>query len=493
MDLADLVLDHVHQQVLISQDRGQSFNRLFQLLVFLQQPLALQSSQAGQAHVQDRLGLLLGELKPQHQGFLGGGGVLAGADDGHDFVDMVQRLQQAFQNMGPVLRFVQLELRPPGHNVLLVLQVVIDHLPQVQHLGLPVYQGQHVGAEILLHGRMLVQHVQHHLGLDVPLQLHHDPHALAVIGFIPDIADAFDLLLVHQVGDLLHQHGFVHLVRDLRHDDPAAAAAHILDVGAGPHGDPPVAGLVGFPDSGPADDQAAGREIRPLDVLHQVFHRAVRIVDHADHAVDDFRQVVRRDIGGHAHGNTVGAVHQQVREACRQHGRLLQRFVEVGVEIHGILVDAVQQVHRQLLQPRLGITHRGGAVAVHAAEVALAFHQRIADVEGLGHTHHGVVHGGVSVGMEFTQHVAHHAGALAGGFVRRHAQFFGHVVQDSPVHRLQAVPDVRQRAVHDNCHCVGNEALLHFLFQIYGYQLILNHLSILITRQDLLQGRCFPG
>ena len=228
-------------------------------------------------------------------------------------------------------------------------------------------------------------------------------------------------------------------------------------------------------------------------MLHQVFHRAVRIVNHADYAVDDFRQVVRRNVGGHADGDAVGAVHQQVRESCRQHGRLLQRFIKVGIKINGVLVDAVQQVHRQLLQPRFGITHRGGTVAVHAAEVALAFHQRITDVERLGHTHHRVVYGGVSVRVEFTEHVADHAGALAGGLVRCHAQFLGHVIQDSPVNRLQAVPDVREGPVHDNSHGVGNEAFLHLLFQIYGYQLILNHLLILIKHQDLLQGRCFPG
>ena len=474
-DLADLGLDYVHQQMLIRQDRRQPFDGLLQLLVFLLQPFPFQSGQAGQPHVQDRLGLLLAELKAGNQSFLRGGGILAGPDDGHDLVDVVQGLQQAFQDMGPFLGLVQLEPGPPGHHVLLVLQVIVDDIPQVQHPGLSVHQRQHVGAEVLLHGRMLVEHVQHDLRLDIPLQLDHDPHALPVVGFVPDIADSLDLLLMHQVGDLLDQDRFVDLVGDLRHDDAAAAAAHLFHVRPGPHGDPAVTGQVGLPDAAVADNQAGGREIRPLDMLHQVLDGAFRVVNHADDAVDDFRQVVGRNIGRHADGDAAGAVDQEVREAGRQHGGLLQRFVEVGIEIHRVLVNAVQQVHGQLLQAGFRITHGRRAVAVHGAEVSLSLNQRIADVERLGQAHHGVVHGGVPVRVEFTQNVADDAGAFAGRFVRRHTQFLGHVVQDPPVYRLQSVAHVRQRPVHNHRHGIGDETLFHFLFQVYRNQFILNH------------------
>ena len=40
-------------------------------------------------------------------------------------------------------------------------------------------------------------------------------------------------------------------------------------------------------------------------------------------AVDDLAQIVRRDVGRHADGDAAGAVDQQVREARRQHRRLL--------------------------------------------------------------------------------------------------------------------------------------------------------------------------
>jgi hypothetical protein len=44
-------------------------------------------------------------------------------------------------------------------------------------------------------------------------------------------------------------------------------------------------------------------------------------------AVDHFGEVVRRNVGGHAHGDARGAVDQQVRQAGRQTGALAPAVV----------------------------------------------------------------------------------------------------------------------------------------------------------------------
>ena len=201
------------------------------------------------------------------------------------------------------------------------------------------------------------------------------------------------------------------------------------------HQDAPAPGHVRRADAAAAQDDASRGEVRAFDVGHQVLHGALRVVDHAHHAVDNLPQVVGRDVGGHAHGNAAGAVHQQVGEAAGQHRGLHEGFIEVGVEVHRVLLDVVQQVEGELGHAGLGVTHGGGAVTVHGAEVALAIHQHVADVEGLGQADHGVVHGEIPVGVEFTQHVAHQTGALAVGLVGGHAQLV-HVVEDAPVHGL---------------------------------------------------------
>ena len=80
------------------------------------------------------------------------------------------------------------------------------------------------------------------------------------------------------------------------------------------------------------------------DVLHQVGEGGFGIVQHADAGVDDLGEVVGRDVGGHAHGDAAGPVHQQVREAGGEHSRLLPALVKVGVPVHGLLVDIPQHL-----------------------------------------------------------------------------------------------------------------------------------------------------
>ena len=55
------------------------------------------------------------------------------------------------------------------------------------------------------------------------------------------------------------------------------------------------------------EDDTAGREIGPLDKVHQIFDRhfidVLGVVNEVTQGIAHLAQVVRRDIGGHAHGN----------------------------------------------------------------------------------------------------------------------------------------------------------------------------------------------
>ncbi len=336
--------------------------------------------------------------------------------------------------MAAGLGLVQVVLRPAADDVLLVVQVVADDLVQRQYLRLAVHQCQHDGPEGVLELGVLVEGVQHHVGVDIALQLNDDAHALPV-GLVADVGDALDGLLVDHLGDLLDQLGLVDHVGDLGDHDALAVLGHLLDLGLRPHHDAAAALVVGVVDAAPAQDHAAGREIRALDVLHQVVGGAVGVVDHAHHAVDDLPQIVGRDVRRHAHGDARGAVDQQVREAAGHHGGLHQRLVKVRVEVHRLLVDVPHQLKRQLRKPRLRVTHGRRAVAVHRAEVALALHQQRAGGEVLRQTHHGVVDRAVAVRVVLAQHVAHDARRLSKRLVRRDAHLV-HRVQDAPVHGL---------------------------------------------------------
>ena len=234
-----------------------------------------------------------------------------------------------------------------------------------------------------------------------------------------------------------------------------------------------------------ADDVAAGREVGPgnqADQLPELLGRGrraarrrsptqVRVLDDPDAAVDHLAQVVRRDVGRHADGDAGRAVDQQVRERRRQDRRLFGRLVVVRDEVDGLLVEIRHHVVGERLQPRLGVPHGRGRVAVDRSEVALAVDQRVAHVEVLRQADQRVVDRRVAVGMEVAHHLADDLRALAVAAVRRQAHRL-HAVQHAAVRRLQAVADVGQRSSDDHAHGVIHVRALHLVFDVDGMHVL---------------------
>ena len=186
------------------------------------------------------------------------------------------------------------------------------------------------------------------------------------------------------------------------------------------------------------------------------------IVDQRDAAVDHLAEIVRRDIGRHADRDAAGAVHQQVRKARRQHHRLFLVAVVVRLEIDRVLVDVLEQLHGRPRQTTLGVAHGRRRIAVDRAEIALPVDQRQAHREILRHAHQRVVDRLVAVRVVSAHHVADHARGLDVLLVGR-MPVLVHRIEDAPVHRLETVARIRQRARHDHAHGVIEVAALHLL------------------------------
>ena len=169
-----------------------------------------------------------------------------------------------------------------------------------------------------------------------------------------------------------------------------------------------------------------------------------------------------RDVGGHADRDTAGAVDEYVGKARGQHLRLHARPVIVRREIDGVLVDVLEQGHRDLGEPRLGVAHRGGRVGVHRSEIALAVDQCDAHRPILREAGERVVDRAVAVRVV----VAHHVADDLGGFAIRTAgdeAAFLTGVENAAVDRLQAVADVWQRAADDHRHRIIEVGGLHLV------------------------------
>ena len=182
--------------------------------------------------------------------------------------------------------------------------------------------------------------------------------------------------------------------------------------------------------------------------------RLVLVLKRPVHAFGHLAHVVRRNIGGHTHGDAGGAVDQQVREAGRQYSRFLGFAVVVGHEVDGVLVDVAHHLHGQRGHTAFGVTHGGGRVVARGTEVTLTVDEQVAHRPGLGHAHQSVIDGGVAVRMVFTHDVADHAGALVVAAVGAIAAVV-HRVDHTAVHGFHAVAHVRQSTFHDDGKGVG--------------------------------------
>ena len=467
-DLLELVADNCTLALRLGQDVLVVRDLFFDGGQVVDNLLALQGGQAAQLHGQDLVGLDLVDVEQVDQA---GAGVVhsrRAADQGDDLVQHVQRLDQAAEDVGALFGLVQAVLGAADDDFDLVLDVEAQHLVQAQGARDAVDNAQHVGGEVRLQRRVLVQVVQHHARHRVALECDHDAHAHAVGGLVLDLGDAHHLAGGDLLGDVVDEVVRVDLVGQLGDRDDLAVA-NLLDLGHTAHADGAAAGGVGVLDALVAHDQACRGEVRALHALHHGVEGFLLLgVVVVQDPVDRLRQlvqVVRRDVRGHADRDAVGAVHQQVRHARWQDGRLLGLAVVVGREVHGVFADVAHHLHGQRSHLALRVTHGGRAVIARRTEVALAVHKRVAHGPRLRHAHQGVVDGDVAVRVVVTHGVRDRLRALHVGALGTVAVVV-HRVDDAAVHRLHAVAHIRERATHDHAHGVIDVAGLHLLVDV---------------------------
>ena len=291
------------------------------------------------------------------------------------------------------------------------------------------------------------------------------------VAFVLHGGDAVDLLVAHQLGDALLQHGFVHLVWQLGDDDLRAPVGGLLELDLCANQHTPAAGGVRMFDI--VDDetfavlfvahhQAASGKVWALDELKQIVDSRIWMIDQMVHRIDHFAQVVRRHIGRHTDGNTGRAIAQQVRKTSGQHDRLVARSVVVGHHIDGVHVQVGQHLHRQWRETRLGVAHGGWWIAVDRAEIPLAIDERVAHVEWLRQPHQRRIDDRFAVRMVIARGISGDLGALAIAARGRQIQVV-HRDQNAPLSWLQSVANIRQRPRRNDAHCVVEVRRTHLV------------------------------
>ena len=354
----------------------------------------------------------------------------------------------------------------PRDHIAAVIKEMLQHLLQVQKLRAPSAQRHHIDAEAGLQRRAAVQIIQHDFGAGVAAQFHHHPGAV-LVGLVTDLLDSGNFLLAGQQGDLLHAAGLVHAVGQFR-DHDGIASRPFLDFRPGPELNRSAAGAVGLDHAGFTHNLRGGGEVRSGQVLHQRVNADIGLVAQGQRRVNDLAQVMRRNVGGHAHGDARGAVHQQIGKPGRQHGGFLLRSVVVIDEVHRLAVDIGKHERSDRRHADFGVAHGRRRIAIHRPEVPLAVHQRVTQGKILRHANDSVIHGCIAVRVEAADDVTDDAGGLLVRPVMQIAQL-AHGMEDAPVNRLEAIANIGKRAAHDDGHRIVQIGPAHLLFELYRY------------------------
>lgn len=188
-----------------------------------------------------------------------------------------------------------------------------------------------------------------------------------------------------EIGDILDKLLLVDAIRNLR-DDNLIVLVAALNLGLSTHHNTSTTGGISIANALQTIDIRSRGEVRSRNILHQSVEVDVGIVNICAAAIDNLVEVMGRNVCGHAHGNTVASVDQEVRNLRRHHRRLLECVVEVVHHVDGILLNIVHDVLTHLRQAALGITHGSRRVTVDGTEVTLTVDEGVTHIPALAHT-----------------------------------------------------------------------------------------------------------
>ena len=432
---------------------------LHQILIFRFQLLSFQSGELAETHLHDSTCLGIRQSESFGQGDLRRCHIFGAADDLYHFVDIIYGDQKAFYDMSPLLRLVQIIFRTPCYHILLMQDVIFQHIRKAEHLRLVIYQRKHIYTEGILQLRMLVQIIQQNVRITVLTELDHDTHSLTG-RLVTKVRNAVHTLILYEVCDLCDQHGLIYHIRQLRHHDPLLSVPHGFDIGNGTDLDLAASRPVGLLYAGASQDLRTCGEIRSLYDLQKLFDLCLPVL--IDPVINDLYdrirnlpKIVRGNIGSHTDSDTGGSVDQQVGIPAGKHHRLLLGLVKVRYEIHRVLVDVGQHFDGHPCQTGFRISHGCGTVSVHGSEIPMSVDQRISGIPLLSQLYQRIVNGTVTMGMIFTHGITDDTCTFTVRLVRSVIQF-DHGIQDPSLHGLQSVTNIRKRPGCDHAHRVIN-------------------------------------
>ena len=158
-------------------------------------------------------------------------------------------------------------------------------------------------AESCLHFGHFVKIIEHNLCVCISLYGDFDVHTVSV-GVVLQIGNAFNSLVLDEVGNFFNKSSFVYAVRKFGYDNLKSVVFGFLDFGSCTNNDFASAGSISFSYALCTHNYAVGRKVRTFDVLHNFFKFGIRIVNKAANALCNLAHVMRRNVGCHTYCDT---------------------------------------------------------------------------------------------------------------------------------------------------------------------------------------------
>ncbi len=306
--VAQLLLDQVGKLGLAAEQLLQALALGLELVLLAADLHLLELGEVAQAQFEDRLGLAVREPEGLDQRGLG---LVLLADDADHLVDVEVGGEQPLEDMQAVLDLAQTVLETPAHRGTTEAQPLAEQVGQRHHPRAAVQADHvHVDADVLLEvgGSEEMRHQR--LDIDpVGARLDHQPRRFLMGRLVAQVGHHGQLLGLHLGGDLLQHLGSAHLVGQ-RGDHHVALLAHIAATQF--HG--ATTALVELSQVAVRrDDLRLGGKVGGRQVPEQVGRGGLGVAQQMAGGLDYLVHVVRRDVGGHAHGDAGAAVEQHVR------------------------------------------------------------------------------------------------------------------------------------------------------------------------------------
>ena len=231
----------------------------------------------------------------------------------------------------------------------------------------------HVKVVIDLQIRIFKEIIQNQLGIGILFQLNGNTKPVTV-RLIPYFRNTSYLIIDPNIINLLDQNSFVNVIRNFSDNNLLFATLELFNLRPRTHDNATFPSFIGFLNLITPLHNGSRWEVRPWQKLHEFVNLGFGVVNHIHHRIDDFSQIVRRNVRRIPSRNPRRPIYQKIWKGSRQYGRFFFRIVKVPSKRYGVLFDVLEQVARNLRQASLGVPHSGWRITVHRTVISVHFH-----------------------------------------------------------------------------------------------------------------------